>query len=429
MIERKVVELNFLSARKLQDPFNKGVLTYEFRVDTRQIPDLPTDANARPSDAAKKRRVYQSVRNAAMDGTLDLDEDVTAGLFGYKHLGINVIAEEVKEIDARTALITFKPGQGVMNGGHGLAILRELQSTVGVAEMPPNFIKLSVVVGLPDIVIPEVAGANNTSVQVKAQSLLELRGAFEPLKAALRGTRIEKEVQWREGDSGSVKVEDLIASLTCFRSDIYPIGDRKRTPYNAYAYKMGLVDDFRKDLEGYHLLSRLLPEILEFQDYVRTQPKRVYNESGGRFGGLKFVDSIYTDSNGEKRKKPLPQFLMPFNGELVEHRLNMAAVYPILAAFRILVRRENEEFGWEIPFERVKNLWDSVALEVMDSTRDACAQVGYSLTALGKSRPHWDNVQRIVQLAVMQRELDASRSVKGRVLTSRAGSDSRRKAR
>ncbi len=409
-MEATSVTLPFLSARKLADPFNKRVITYEFRVDTRQIPELPTDANARPSDAAKKRRVYRSVRNAALDGALDLDEDATPGLFGYKHLGVNVIAESVDEVDNHTAILHFKDGQGVMNGGHGLAILHELQHDPGVAQMPSNFIKVSVVVGLDDAVIPEVAGANNTSVQVKAQSLLELKGAFDPLKRALANTRLGSGVQWREGDEGSNKVEDIVAVMTCFRSDVYPVGDHRRTPYNAYAYKTGLIDEFRKDLAGYHALAPSLPEILEFQDYIRTQPKKMYNDAGGRFGALKFVDSIFTDAKGEKRKKPLPPFEMPFTGEKVEHRLNLAAVYPILAAFRLLIRKNRTSFEWTLPFEEIKGLWDDISVEVMDATKDACAGAGYALTSLGKSRPHWDNVQRIVEIAVMRRELKASRA-------------------
>jgi hypothetical protein len=411
MINTIKVSLPFLSARKMQDPFDKSVTTYDFLVDTRKVPDLPTDANARPSDAAKQRRVYKSVRNAALDGALDPDEDVTPGLFGHKHLGINIFANKVEETGKNLAVLHFRPNQGVMNGGHGLAILRELQEDPGVAEMPPNFIKVSVVVGLNDEVIPEVAGANNTSVQVKMQSLLELKGAFEPIKKILAKTRLDGQVQWREGETAPVKVEDIVAAMTCFRSDIYSTTDRKRTPYNAYAYKTGLIDEFRKDTEGYDALAPRLPEILEFQDYVRTQPKKVYNETGGKFGSLKFIDSIHTDVNGEKRKKQLAPFVMPFTGEEVDNRLNMAGVYPILAAFRGLMKRKGNKFDWIIPFADVKKLWDSIAVEVMDATKTQCAAEGYNLTALGKSRPHWDTVQRIVAIAMMQQELAEVRGV------------------
>src|SRR5580700_4718929 len=75
------------------------------------------------------RRVYRTVKDSALDGELELDgQPVTPGMFGYKRLGINVIANRVEEIGERTAILHFKEGQGVVNGGHGLKIVRELQT-------------------------------------------------------------------------------------------------------------------------------------------------------------------------------------------------------------------------------------------------------------------------------------------------------------
>jgi hypothetical protein len=407
------VVLPFLSARKLHDPFDKGIVTYEFRVDTRKVPDIQTDANARSPRAAQNRRVYQAVRDAALDGALKLDgEVVTPGLFGYKHLGINVIADRVEERDDRVAVLHFLPGQGVVNGGHGLEILRELQADAELAAtMPPNFVKITVVTGLDSAVIPEIAGANNSSVQVKIQSLLELEKAFDPLKQALKGTRMENCIQWREGDPGSVNVTDIVAAMTCFRSDIFPPGERRTKLINTYSYKTGLLSDFRADQAGYHALAPRLPEILDFQDYIRTQPRQTYNEQGGKFGALKFVDSIYSDAKGVKRKKPLPHFEMPFSGEQgVEYRLNIAAVYPILAAFRRFIRKNKKSFEWTMPFEEIKRFWDAISVDVMETTREQCQNEGYNLNALGKSRPHWDAIERIVENSTLKRELEALRA-------------------
>lgn len=402
------VELRFLSARKLQDPFGKPITTYEFRVDTRQIPDLPNEANARTADSGMNRRVYRAVKDAALDGDLELDgQAVTPGMFGYKHLGINVIADRVEEVAERSAVLHFKEGQGVVNGGHGLKILKDLQNNPKHSpRMPPNFIKVTVIAGLDRSTIPEISGANNSSVQVKAHSLLELEGAFEPLKQALKTTPLEGCVQWREGDDGAVKVEDIIAALTCFRIDAYPLGKRHARLINSYAYKTGLLAVFREELEKYHQLARLLPQILEFQDYIRTQPRKTYNEAGGRFGALKFVDSVYTDPKGSKRDTPLSHFEMPFSCEQgVEYRLNIAAVYPIMAAFRRFVAYDEQQFRWTISFSEVKDFWDNISVEVVETTRTSCQNEGYNLNALGKSRPHWSEIERIVENATLKLEI------------------------
>lgn len=408
-----VIELPFLTARKLQDPFGKPIVTYEFRVDTRQIPDLPNEANARTADSGMNRRVYRTVRDAALDGDLELDgQAVTPGMFGYKHLGINVIADKVVETSERTATLHFKDGQGVVNGGHGLKILRDLQEDKkNGPKMPPNFIKVTVIAGLDRSIIPEISGANNSSVQVKAHSLLELEGAFEPLKVALSSTPLNGLVQWREGDDGAVKVEDVVAAMTCFRIDAYPMGKRHSRLINTYAYKTGLLAVFREEMARYHQLSQLLPEILEFQDYIRTQPRRTYNDVGGRFGALKFVDSIHTDAKGTKRETPLQYFLMPITCEqAVEYRLNIAAVYPILAAFRRFVSFDDEGFKWTMPFADIKSFWDTISVEVIETTKAQCQNEGYNLNALGKSRPHWSEIERIVENATLREEIARLRS-------------------
>ncbi len=276
-------------------------------------------------------------------------------MFGYKHLGINVIADRVEEIAERTAILHFKEGQGVVNGGHGLKILRDLQTDPKYGpQMPPNFIKVTVIAGLDRSIIPEISGTNNSSVQVKAQSLLELEGAFEPLKQALKKTPVDGRVQWREGDDGAVKVEDIVAALTCFRIDAYPMGKRHSRLINSYTYKTGLLAVFREEMDKYHQLARLLPQILEFQDYIRTQPRKTYNEAGGRFGALKFVDSIYTDPKGSKREVPLPHFVMPFSSEQkVEYPTSILRLY--IQSWQRFVgssRTIKSSFGGQCRFQR-----------------------------------------------------------------------------
>lgn len=413
------VTMPFLSARKMPDPFNPKVTIYEFFVDVRALPEMPMDANARPSSASKSARVYKSVRNSLLDGlnpdgTFNLDEPVTASLFGIKHLGINTIASKVEEIDKNTAVLHFNEGEGVMNGGHGLAIALETQKKIGPENMPPNFIKVSVVVGLKSDVISEVAGANNTSVQVKIASILELNGAFDAYKGELAGTNMESSIAWREGDfaPGKMKVEDLIAVLTCFRSDVYPPDNSRRSPHKAYAYKTGVMEEFRRDQDGYAALIPRLREILEFQDYVRTQPKAEYNQAGGRFGALKFVDSVFVDAKGDLRKKRLDDFVMPYTGEKVTHRLNIAAVYPILAAFRLLLRRNasGDAFEWIMPFSEVKTLWNEISVKAMEATKIATNANNNVLNSLAMSRPHWQNMLTIVENAMLRHALKMSQA-------------------
>ncbi len=75
-----------------------------------------------------------------------------------------------------------------------------------------------------------------------------------------------------------------------------------------------------------------------------------------------------------------------------------------------MISRNGHEFEWVGGFSAVKELWDSIAIDVMDTTKDACQQAGYVLNALGKSRSHWENVQRIVQIKLQDQELEKMRA-------------------
>src|SRR5579871_2131329 len=60
--------------------------------------------------------------------------------------------------------------------------------------------------------------------------------------------------------------------------------------------------------------------------------------------------------------------------------------------------------------QRDQGIWDSTSIEVMDETRNQCQNEGYNLNALGKSRPHWDAIERIVENATLKRELELARA-------------------
>ncbi len=97
-------------------------------------------------------------------------------------------------------------------------------------------------------------------------------------------------------------------------------------------------------------------------------------------------------------------------GEEVEYRLNAAALYPVLGAFRAFVERaEDGTFRWiGGDVERVKAFWNEIVVEVLETTKESLADKGYALNALGKSRSHWTNIQRIVENALLRNQIDAA---------------------
>jgi hypothetical protein len=398
------IRLPFLTARKTVDPFDKEIVTYDFRVDTRKLPDMPPDANPRSPDVAENRRTYKLVRDAALEaGEM---EQVTEGLFGYKNLGINVIAERVEETDKQSAKLYFVPGQGVLNGLHTLDILRDLQQNK-IDEMPPNFVRVTVFTRYPGEAIAETAGANNNSVQVRQESLLNLHHDFDSLKESL-GEYAEK-IAWREGDNADrMPVADVLAALTCMRSDKYPTsGDNKRMPIGAYERRFMLFNDFRSEMEEYNAIGKLAIDILDLMEYVQFKPKTEYNKAGGKFGALKIVDSTTTKPNGEVRKKKLEPFKGIIGDYQGDHRLTSVATYPILGALRIFMRRRDIDgkpaFEWAAPPAEIKKFWDSICVEIVRMSTDALYGNSNKLNALGKDRTHWQNLQNFIKAEYIER--------------------------
>ena len=400
------VDIPILQARQLPDPFGKPYVRHVLDVDTRRIPALPNKANARDAEAGINKAVYKAVQNSAMDGKLNPDEQVTSGLFGYKHLGVNVVADRLEKLDDHTSRVFFRdadaalglPGDGMSNGAHGVELLRRLQARLG-EEMPPNFITVTVTTGLPRECTAEIAGANNSGIQVQVSDLANLDGLFEPFKAALNGTKLESKVAWRKDDDGEISVTDLLSTMICFRPDLFPTDGRgAKHPVCAYNNKAVVVQEFRRNPDGFYKLIPILHDILTLTDTVRTTMRDSYNASGGRYGQLAFVDKA-----PEKRGQAVP-FQMPFTGEETEYRLNMSAVYPILAAFRAFV--EDEKIGengkqkivarWKAGFQSVLATWERTGVQILETAKDACAGSGYSLTVFGKNSNYWTTVQLVV---------------------------------
>ena len=150
----------------------------------------------------------------------------------------------------------------------------------------------------------------------------------------------------------------------------------------------------------------MLPQILELSDYIRTTGREAVNAAGGSFKNYKHID---------KTKDGKPSFVMPFTGQPTDWRVNMAAAMPILAAFRRFLEVDPKSpqgaYRWiNDDFNRVKSIWDSIAVDAHRATNSSLASLGRSLTNLGKSRAHWDSIDRIVEVAELRQKVAAATS-------------------
>jgi hypothetical protein len=388
------VDIPFLHSRRFEDPFNPSIVSYLLYVDTSDLPDFPNEPNARPSDYRENAPVYKAVRASA------LDEDVTPAMFGYKHLGINLIARRLHPISEKVARVYFGEDDGCINGGHGVRILRETQETVGRENMPPNFVKVFVTTGLPHEVIPEIAGANNASIQVKAESLLDLADKFDPIKEAMQKSPIGVNgVAWREGEKG-LPVVDLLAMMNCFRA-----ADLGGNPIDSYYAKSRVVDAFREKPDSFYAVAPLLPDLCKLMDAIRVDGQAPYNQrASGNFGLLRFVQKKEKKSKGQVTVIE-NGVILEFTGKTATHALSYAAAYPIFAAFRLLVKYDEDakRYYWaEGGLQRALEIFRDNAPDLITTIKRAEHK---TVMMLGRDPGIWESIYNKIDNVILREQL------------------------
>jgi hypothetical protein len=371
--------------RRLPDPNFKGVERHIMFVAVRDVPvDLPLDPNARVPNI--RRSVYKEVRQSLMDSD---------GMFHLKHKGITVIASAVEKKTENVYSVVIKPGEGIVDGGHSYTLVIDPQTH---DDLPENqYVKFEILTNIEADWCADIAGGLNKSVQVQNFALDNLAGKFDWLKKLIAKEPYADRIAWRENEDGDLDARDLVSILTCFNIGKFPnAGGSDTQPVLAYEKKSAALKMYEDEAESYQKLKPIAKDIFRLYDTIRSEARNFWNEEGGKFGALAFVECKKSG------------FLMPFTGEQAEYRLMSGALYPILAAFRWMVEEDPNSgtYRWKGDFQRVIELWEESALELLKMTKQASEDLGYNPNAVGKNRGHWANLFARVAM----RELMSSRT-------------------
>lgn len=368
-------------ARRIPDPvfFKSHSMTrHIFFVPVRKVPKgLPLDPNARVPNV--NRRVYKEI-----EGSL-LNQEAIPGTFHLKHKGITIVAEKVEQVREGQYVVTLARNQGVLDGGHTYELLTKDREE----ELPENqFVKFEILTNVDQDWIVDIAAGLNTSVQVQAMSLDNLAGLFGWIKELIRDEPYFKEIAWKENESGDFDARDLISLMTCFNIDLFP--NKKDTqPVIGYEKKSLALKFFEEKPKTYERMKPILKEILVLHDTISCDSRDYWNEAGGKFGNLAFV---------EDRKRG--EFTFHFTGKTSKYRLMNGALYPMLAAFRWMVEEDGKAkvLRWRGGFKEVLRRWESSAEELLRMTFQVSNELGRNPNAIGKSRSHWANLHARVAM-------------------------------
>lgn len=392
-----LIKFPVTSFRKIVSPYEEnGAKTYIAVVNVKNIPEAFEDwrkINVR--DAKTKSSVSRSIRDT-------LKDDPSS--FFFRNRGITLIVEKVKFDNQKNILELemVNPKQsGLLDGGHTYSVIREYLENLSEEELVDfnAFVKIEIIEGISDNeLVTNIVEARNTSTQVKEQSLEELRKSYEAIHAILDGKPYGKRIAYKEyelledGTPKDIDIKEILSYLVCFDVDSF---DSNKHPIKAYSTKASVIDHFKQNKQKMEKFIPLIPQILELRDHIYLELPPAYNKDGqGKFGGLTGV--IWTENKPRMEKEHLL-----FIDKDSEYRIPSGFIYPILAAFRNLVRIKNGKCEWKtdpiIFFDALK--------EELATTVGKQALGFKNPNKLGKDEATWKLCYGAVEVATLRRNL------------------------
>ena len=375
MVKTALIHPKF--ARRIPDPSEAGRERFVFLVPASTIPELPLDPNPRDQniDLGVYREVQKSLRNV----------DCAPDTFHLKNKGITVIAASVRKADQKGFRyeLEFDDGQGIVDGGHTYAVIRDALNNEEVPEQ--QFVKVEVLVGVDAALAVDIASGLNTAVAVSEMSIQNLRDRFDPIKEALVGEPYESVIAYKENEQDKVlDVRDVIAFMSLFNIGLFP-NEGSEYPTYAYHRRATSLRSFINNGESFQKMMAMLPEILVLSDTISYEARGLHNDAGGHGGRLAFVEQRFRGD-----------FKFPFIDKNSKYKLAKGALIPMLGAFRWMVVETNGQYEWRGTFDDVLTLWRASGAELMRLTKATSDELGKVPDAVGKSRNHWATVHSVV---------------------------------
>lgn len=281
---------------------------------------------------------------------------------------------------------------GNVDGGHTYRTILQNRDKLDPGQ---QYVKIEILTGIEGI-FQSLAAARNTSVQVQDKSIAELENRFELIKKALAGQEFLSRVYFEENGEGDIDVTDLLSILMMFNIDRYPGMDS--FPTISYSAKKRCIDLYIQDhktygetaANPYMKMTTIMSDFFKLYDKIEVGMNQFYRAKnpGGRYGATKGV-------------------VVPKDGHSVEskyyhNKMDVQSpngfIYPILGAFRALLKEENGNYIWKTnPFA----ILDKIGPELVESTVSMSRALGNNPQSTGKDTNLWKTLYMTVAFAAM----------------------------
>lgn len=286
---------------------------------------------------------------------------------------------------------------GNIDGGHTYKIIQKYMDDLDYGQ---QYVKLEILTGVEEI-FQELAAARNTSVQVQDKSIAELEQRFELIKECIKNEPFYKEIFFKENDSGSIDVSDILSILNLFNIDRYE--KLNEFPIISYSGKKQCIDYYINihKQQGdslnnpYKKMSRVMVDFFKLYDEIEKNMRKFYSNGipNKRYGQ---VSGVITKKEGK------PSFKTRFYNNNIDYITPKGFLMPILGSFRALLVQDNDGYyAWKYnPFE----ILESVGADLVESTIEMSRDLGNNPQSAGKNKQLWKNLYMCVLMESMQRE-------------------------
>lgn len=400
MSNNNKMELKFKvsSFRKIPNPYiksdNLGETKPEMYVlicDVKDLPqDIPMGTNPRMQNENTKvaKKIQTSLTNHTERNFYLLNRGI---LLSAKSVSYN------NEENVVTVLFEDLSVHGNVDGGHTYTIIKDFRDQLEAGE---QYVKVEVLTGIEDM-FEQLAGARNTSVQVNDQSIAELENRFELIKDAFRNERFFSDISYKQNDVKRIDVGDILAILNLFNIEKYPTDKLSPMPINSYSSKKSCTDYYIEEhkkhendqtANPYYKMKEIMPQIAKLYDELERRMPEFYK---GEATGVKKYGSI----TGVSMVKPgKPKYKSKFYEYDMDYSTPNGFIYPILGAFRALVREKDGKYEWiKDPIKVLDELGNNMVASTIQMSRD----LGNNPNATGKNSNLWQTLFMQVKMTTM----------------------------
>lgn len=400
MSNNNKMELKFKvsSFRKIPNPYiksnNVGETKPEMYVlicDVKDLPqDIPMGTNPRMQNENTKvaKKIQTSLTNHTERNFYLLNRGI---LLSAKSVSYN------NEENIVTVLFEDLLVHGNVDGGHTYTIIKDFRDQLEIGE---QYVKVEVLTGIEDM-FEQLAGARNTSVQVNDQSIAELENRFELIKDAFRNERFFSDISYKQNDVKRIDVSDILAILNLFNIEKYPTDKLSPMPINSYSSKKSCTDYYIEEhkkhendqtANPYYKMKEIMPQIAKLYDELEKRMPEFYK---GEATGVKKYGSI----TGVSMVKPgKPKYKSKFYEYDMDYSTPNGFIYPILGAFRALVREKDGKYEWiKDPIKVLDELGNNMVASTIQMSRD----LGNNPNATGKNSNLWQTLFMQVKMTTM----------------------------